>query len=87
MAERVPILLKVVQSKDESLLKKYVTVEVRVIDDADTVTIDNLTTIDSVKVIDLADAADVTADIATNVVTINDAGVTGDHVVMLVVGT
>lgn len=87
MAERTPVLSKAVQGKDVTLLKKYVTVEIEVIDDGDTVTVSNLTTIESATVIDLADATAVAADIATNVVTINDVGVSQDHVVMLVVGT
>lgn len=87
MAERVPSKVKAVQGKDTTLLKKYVTLEVDVIDDADTVTVTNLTTIDSAKVIDLADASDITADIATNVVTINDVSVSADHIVILAVGT
>ena len=87
MAERTGEVRVQSQAKDVTLLKKYATVEVLVIDDADTVTIDSMTTIDSAKVIDLADSTDVTVDIATNVITINDVGVSADHLIILVVGS
>jgi len=87
MAERVGEVKSQSQARDVTLLKKYSILEVLQVDDADTITVDALTTIDSVKVIDLADATDVTVDIATNVITINDVGVSADHLLVTAVGT
>lgn len=87
MAERVGEIRAQSQAKDTTLLKKHATVEVLVIDDADTVTIDSMTNIDNAKVVNLSDASDITVDIATNVITINDVAVSGAHVIIQVVGT
>lgn len=75
------------QARDVSLLKKHATIEILSINDGDTHTVNSLTTIDSAKVIDLSDSTDVTVDIATNVITINDSGVSTDHLIILVVGS
>lgn len=86
MAERIGEVRAQSRAKDVTLLKKHATVEVLVIDDADTVTIDSITTIDNAKVINLSDGSDVTVDVATNVITINDVAISGAHVIILVVG-
>ena len=44
--------------------------EVNEIDDADTITVAELTTVNSAKVINLSDATDVGVTLATNVITI-----------------
>ena len=87
MAERVGEIRAQSRAKDVTLLKKHTTIEVAVIDDADTVTVDILTNIDNAKVVNLSDASDITVDIAGNVITINDGAVSGAHVLMQVVGT
>lgn len=74
------------QAKDITLLKKHATIEVLSIDDADTVTVDSMATINNAKVINLSDGTDVAVDIATNVVTINDVAISGSHIIILVVG-
>ena len=87
MAERIGEVRAQSRAKDVTLLKKHATVEVLVIDDADTVTIDSMTNIDNAKVVNLSDGSDITKDVATNVITINDVAVSGAHVISLVVGT
>lgn len=86
MAERTGEVRAQSQAKDVTLLKKHKTIEVLVIDDADTITVDGMTTIESATAIDLSDATAVAVDIATNVITINDVGVSADHLIILVVG-
>jgi len=87
MAELIPEVRAQSQARDVALLKRHATLEVLNANDADTITVNSLTTIDSAKVIDLADSTDVTVDIATNVITINDVGVSSDHLIILVVGS
>ena len=87
MAERTPEVRAQSQARDVTLLKKHTTLEVLQVDDGDTITVESLTNIDSAKVINLADASDVTVGIATNVITINDVGISADHLICLVVGT
>ncbi len=87
MSERIPEVRAQSQARDVTLLKKHTTLEVVEVDDADTITVNSLTTIESATAIDLADATAVAVDIATNVITINDVGVSADHLIILVVGT
>lgn len=87
MAEKVGEVRAQSQAKDVTLLKKHATIEVLDLDDADTVTVNNMTTIDSATVINLSDATAVTVNTATNVITVNDLGLANAHVICLVVGT
>ncbi len=73
--------------QDVSVLKRHITIEVATIDDGDTITVDNYTTIDAAAVLDLADGTLYTVDLATNVITINDAAVSAKHIIVLVVGS
>jgi hypothetical protein len=75
------------QAKSTTLLKKHNTIEVSVIDDSDFITVNNMVTVDNVKVINLVDSTDITADIAGNVVTINDVAVSSAHVLIVVTGS
>ena len=75
------------QAKSITLLKKYVTVEVLVANDADTITIDSIVNIDNAKVISLLDASDITVNTSGNVITINDIAVVNSHLLCTVVGT
>ena len=86
MAERIPEIRAQSRAKDVTLLKTHTTLEVLNVDDADTITVDILATIDSATAIDLSDGTAVAVDIATNVITINDVGVANDHLIILVVG-
>jgi len=74
------------QGQDITLLKKHKTLEVSSISDADTITVDGLTTVNEAKVIDLADATEYAVTLATNVITIDDGACSSDHVIVLVVG-
>ena len=74
------------QGQDISYLKKHVTLEVESISDTDTITVDNLTTVNVAVVIDLADGTEYSVTLATNVITIDDASCSSDHVIVLVVG-
>lgn len=87
MAERIPEIRAQSQARDITLLKKHTTLEVLDVDDADTITVDIMTNIDSASAVDLSDGTAVTVDIATNVITINDVGVSADHLIILVVGS
>ncbi len=87
MAERIPEIRAQSQAKNTTLLKKHTTLEVLNVDDADTITVDILANIDSATAIDLSDGTAVAVDIATNVITINDVGVSADHLIILVVGS
>jgi hypothetical protein len=87
MADRKPEIRAQSQAKTITLLKKHTTLEVLTIDDADTVTVDIMTTIDNAKAINLADGTDVTVDILGNVLTINDVTVSGSHLLITVVGS
>ena len=87
MAERQGEVRAQTQAKNITLLKKFSQIEIEVMDDGDTHTVVGMTNIDNVKVADLSDASTITADIAGNVVTINDGAVSGAHVLITVVGT
>ena len=87
MAEKIGEVRAQSQARDVTLLKKHATIEVLDLDDTDTVTVDSMTTIDSAKVINLSNAGDINVTLATNVITIDDEGVSNDHVIILVVGT
>ena len=67
-------------------LKKYLTLEVNSISDADTVTIDALATVNVAKVVDMSDGAEYDVTLDDNVITIADADCSADHVIILVVG-
>lgn len=87
MAERIPEVRAQSQARDVNLLKKHTTLEVLNVDDADTITVDIMSNIDIALAVDLNDGTAVTVDIATNVITINDVGVSADHLIILVVGS
>jgi hypothetical protein len=87
MADRKGEVRAQSQAKSFTLLKKHATIEVPTIDDGDTITVDGIVNIDNAKVVNVADASDVTVNISGNVVTINDVAVSGAHVLCLVVGT
>lgn len=74
------------RGQDISYLKKHLTLEVDSISDADTITVDELTTVNVAKVVDLVDGTEYTVTLATNVITIDDVGCSSDHVIVLVVG-
>lgn len=74
------------QGQDISLLKKHSTLEITSISDTDTITVANMTTVNSAKVVDLADGTEYTTTLLTNVITIDDVGCSNDHVIVLVVG-
>jgi len=86
MADRIGEVRAQSQAKDVTLLKKHATIEVLAVDDADTITVNSLVSIDNAKVVNLADASDVTINIATNVITINDVSVSAAHLLVLAVG-
>ena len=75
------------QSRDETLLKKHKTLEVISIDEDDTITVTGYTTINSVKVVNLADCVDVSSSVVGNVVTIDEVDLSAEHVIILVVGS
>ena len=87
MAERTGEVRAQSQAKNITLLKKHATIEVLAIDDADTIVVNAVATIDNAKVINLADGSDVTVTVATNVITIDDVAITGAHVICMVVGS
>lgn len=87
MAERTPEIRAQSQAKTVTLLKKHTTLEVLTIDDADTIPVEIMTTIDNAKVINLADGSDVTINTAGNEITINDVSISGAHVICIVVGS
>jgi len=87
MAERIPEIRAQSRAKDVTLLKTHTTLEVLNADDADTITVDILSNIDTALAVDLSDGTVVTVDIATNIITINDVGVSNDHLIILVVGS
>ena len=67
-------------------LKKYLTLEVNSISNADTVTIDALTTVNVAKVVDMSDGSEYDVTLLGKVITIADADCSSDHVIILVVG-
>jgi len=87
MADRKGEVRAQSQAKDVTMLKKHATIEVLVVDDADTITVDSMALIENAKVINLADASDVTVNIAVNVITINDVAISSAHLLVTVVGS
>lgn len=87
MAERIPEIRAQSRAKDVTLLRTHATLEVLSADDGDTITVDIMGNIDIALAVDLSDGTAVTVDIATNVITINDIGVSADHLIILVVGS
>ena len=86
MADKNYSIIKSGQGQTITDLKKHITLEVTSISDADTITVDELTTVNAAKVVDLADATEYSVTLATNVITIDDVGCLSDHVIVLVVG-
>ena len=86
MADKTYNIIKSGQGQDITMLKKHVTLEVTSISDTDTITIDELTTVNIAKVIDLADGAEFTVSLGTNIITIDDVDCSADHVIVLAVG-
>jgi len=74
------------QGQDISYLKKHATLEVSSISDTDIITVDELTTVNVVTVIDLVDGTIYGTTLLTNVITIDDVACSSDHVIVLVVG-
>jgi hypothetical protein len=74
------------QGQTVTNLKKYLTLEVTSISDADTVTVAALTTVNVAKVVDLSDGAEYDVTLDDNVITIADGDCSSDHVIILVVG-
>lgn len=87
MADKSFVVHQTEQARDVTLLKSHKTIEVLSIDDADTITVEDYTTVDNAKVINLADGLDVGVTLATNVITINEAALSGAHVIAIVVGS
>ena len=87
MAERIPEIRAQSQAANKTLLKKHTTLEVLNVDDADTIPVNIMTNIDTASAVDLATGSAVTVDIAGNELTVNDAGVSNDHLIILVVGS
>lgn len=87
MAERNGEVRAQTQAHNKVLLKKYSQIEIEVIDDADTHTVVGMTNIDNAKAVNLEDAADINVTVLGNVVTVDDAGVSADHILITVVGT
>jgi len=87
MADKTYSIIKSGQGQTITNLKKHITLEVTSISDTDTITVDELTSVDAAKVLDLADATEYSVTLADNVVTIDDVGCSSDHVIVLVVGS
>lgn len=73
------------RGQNVSYLKKFVCLETTV-DTSDTITIPGWSSIDSVQIFTLDTAADVTASLSTNVITITEAALSGERIIALVVG-
>jgi len=86
MSDKTYVVKDQGQGQTVTNLKKHLTLEVTSISKDDTITVANLTTVNVVKVIDLADAAVYTATVLTNVITITDVLCVTKHVIVLVVG-
>lgn len=86
MSERKGEVRAQSQAKNITLLKKHATIEVLVVNDADTIVVDSMATINNAKVVNLADASDVTVEVVNNVITINDVSVSAAHLLVQVVG-
>ena len=87
MAEKIGEVRAQSQARNITLLKRHATIEVLDVDDADTITVDSLTTIDAVTIYNAATASTVAADIAGNVITINDVTAVNSHVILLAIGS
>ena len=86
MANRIGEVRAQSQAKQITLLKKHATIEVLSVDDADTITVDSMATIENVKVVSLVDSSDVVVTFAANVITIDDVAVSASHLLVTVVG-
>lgn len=75
------------RGQDVTSLKRHSTIEVNSINNADTITLDNYTTIDAASVLDLADGTAYAVTLNTNVVTIDDVAAVAKHVIVLIVGS
>jgi hypothetical protein len=86
MADQTYNIIKAGQGQTITNLKKHVTLEVTSISDTDTITVDELDTVNVAVVIDLSDGTEYTVTLSTNVITIDDQACSSDHVIVLVVG-
>ena len=73
------------QGQDVSYLKKYVVLDTTV-DDADTITVVELGTVQVVSIINLSDGSVIGSTLATNVITIDEAALSAAHVLVSAVG-
>ena len=87
MADRPFSVTAQSQGRDVTLLKRYATLEVESVDETDTVTPPNYTTIDNVTAVNLADASDVAVSAVGNVITIDEAALSGAHIILTIVGS
>ena len=86
MADKTYNIIKQGQGQNISYLKKHITLEVESVSDEDTITVDELDTVNVAKVIDLADGVEYSNTLSDNVITIDDASCSSDHVIVLAVG-
>lgn len=86
MSDKTYIVKDQGQGQTVTNLKKHLTLEVTSITKDDTITVAALTTVNAAKVIDLANAAEYTATVLTNVITITDVLCVSKHVIVLAVG-
>jgi len=86
MADKTYNVIKSGQGQTITNLKKHVTLEITSLTDADTITVDELTTVNVARVVDLADGAEYDVTLATNVITVDDVDCSADHVIVLAVG-
>lgn len=87
MADRSFSLTAHGQGRDVTLLKRYATLEVQSIDESDTVTPPSYTTIDNAKAVNLVDGADVSVSVVGNVITVDEVGLSGAHIIITIVGS
>ena len=74
------------QGQDISYLKKWVVLEVSEIDDADTITVSELTTVNKAQIVNLSDASEVGKTVVDNVITIDEAALADAHIIVLAIG-
>ena len=86
MADKTYNIIKTGQGQNITHLKKHITLEIDSISDADTITVDELTTVNVAKVIDLEDGTEFAVTLGTNIITVDDAGCSSDHVIVLAIG-
>lgn len=86
MSDKTYIVKDQGQGQTVTNLKKHLTLEVTSITKDDTITVAALTTVNKAVVIDLANAAEYTATVLTNVITITDVLCVTKHVIVLAVG-